>query len=266
MGILIAYLLGILTTIKPEDHNRNRDKRIADSHDSQRLPQGLLSVMCIPRALSDQEQAEKEHKERRETTSFWVRIGSLVILVIYAGFTILIWWANKQTTDLFSKQLESTQAAIVEIFQVTIEGPDPNHSALYSINARMRNSGNGIAHGVNLNLKITTWNLPNEEIVGTPISWEEAIGELPHTPDRDQQAILKTKAITIEDISLIDTTKQAILMSGTISFDNGFRRELINQPVCFVVESFPPDTQHLSSLQTCGNFELALAHWKARKR
>src|SRR5438094_3723839 len=105
MGMLIAYLLGILTTIKPEDQNRGRDSRIPDSHQSQPFPQGPISVVCIPRTLSDQEQAEKKKSKRRKSAAFWVQVGSLILLFVYAGFTILIWRSMKKDNDLSRQQL-----------------------------------------------------------------------------------------------------------------------------------------------------------------
>ena len=123
MGIFIAYLLGLLTAIKTKDDARGRDYRAADSHESKSLPNGPISVICIPRTPSDQEQTEKKKKERRETISFWVRIAGLVILVIYAGFTILIWRANKNSAETAIKELELSQRPWVSLENFSVDGP-----------------------------------------------------------------------------------------------------------------------------------------------
>src|SRR5216684_4096809 len=113
MGMLIAYLLGILTAIKPKDQNRYTDGRVSDSHQNQSFPQGSVPVVCIPRTLSDQEQAEKKKKRRRKAISFVVRIGSLVILFIYAGVTILIRCATKKSADAAMSAADTARDTLI---------------------------------------------------------------------------------------------------------------------------------------------------------
>jgi hypothetical protein len=95
MGILIAYLMGILTAIKAEDHHRGNKSQPSYRSEQQAFPNLPLSVVCIPPTLNEHEKAQRKKKDRNETISFWVGIGTLVILGIYAFFTILIWCAMK---------------------------------------------------------------------------------------------------------------------------------------------------------------------------
>lgn len=146
MGILIAYLLGLLTAIKPKDDNRARDHRSADSHERQSF-QGPISVICVPRTLSDQEQTEKGKKERHKTISFWVRIATLLIFVIYAGFTILIWRANKKAAETAAKELELSQRPWISLENFSVDGPlifDSN-GAHINISYEIKNTGHSPA-------------------------------------------------------------------------------------------------------------------------
>jgi hypothetical protein len=129
MGILIAYLLGILTASKPKDH---RAKHNADSsHPPQRQSpaDGPLSVICITPTKSKEESAEEEKKKRRETIKFRVELTGAFVLVIYTAFTILMWCANKKAAeaaksaaDTAAKQLEMTDRPWVAI-EVAITSP-----------------------------------------------------------------------------------------------------------------------------------------------
>jgi len=96
MGILIAYLLGILSTMKSKEQHSSPDNHSARSPNQQPLINGPISVVCIPPTLSDQERAEKKKKCRRETVKFWVEIVGAVMVFGYLFVTVLIWCANKQ--------------------------------------------------------------------------------------------------------------------------------------------------------------------------
>lgn len=102
MGILLAYLLGILSAINPKDRSRtDQNSQISI------LPDSPLQVTCVPRALSEEEKAKTRKKQKRETISFWVGNISLAVLVVYAGFTILIWRANKRSADAATRSTDN---------------------------------------------------------------------------------------------------------------------------------------------------------------
>src|ERR1700693_723353 len=123
MGMLVAYLLGILTAINSKDHNRARVPRVSNSNKSQPFPQGPLSVVCVPRTLTDREQAEKKKNKGRKAISFWVRIASLVLLAIYAGVTILIWCVTKKAGETATKELELSQRPCISLENFSIDSP-----------------------------------------------------------------------------------------------------------------------------------------------
>jgi hypothetical protein len=98
MGVLIAYLLGILTAIQ----RKNKDRRDTDQHndDDHTFPEGPISVVCIPPTLSDQDRAKQKTQKRRKNIKFLVQVGSLIVLIVYAGFTIAIWHQTKEANRI----------------------------------------------------------------------------------------------------------------------------------------------------------------------
>jgi hypothetical protein len=139
MGMLIAYLLGILTATKPEDYDRDRDKGIANFHEGQSFPQGPISVICLPRTRTDEEQAEKKKDKRRKAMSFWIRIAGFVVLAIYAGFTILIWSANKKAADATVRAADSQVAA--NRAWIVPDSPPQHKQVIEEANLEWHNAG-----------------------------------------------------------------------------------------------------------------------------
>ena len=105
MGVLIAYLLGILTTSKSKNHHAGHRSNSSDATQEQSPSDRPLSVVCIPPTESIEEKAKKEKKDRRETVAVVAEIVSAAILLLYFGVTILIWNANKKAADIASRQL-----------------------------------------------------------------------------------------------------------------------------------------------------------------
>ena len=140
MGILIAYLLGILTA----------KKTFPDSHKSQRLPAGQGCVICVPPVDSKEEETEKKNIKRRKTITFRVEMASAFVLFIYAVFTALIYCATKKAADAAksaadtaSKQLELAERPWVDT-AIAIDGP-----LVWNVN------------GMNVTVKVATRNIGN---------------------------------------------------------------------------------------------------------
>jgi hypothetical protein len=89
MGMLIAYVLGILTATKPAPTSQKCDH----------LPNGPFSVISIPPAPTEEEKAQQKKRRRRKTILYRVQIGSLAVLFIYAVVTTLIWRANTRVAE-----------------------------------------------------------------------------------------------------------------------------------------------------------------------
>ena len=97
MGILIAYLLGILSAVQSKNDNR-RPVNNETSKDRKSFPVPL-PVINMPPAPSDQERAKQEKKDSRDKWKFRFEVAGLIVLTVYAGFTIGIWYANKKAGD-----------------------------------------------------------------------------------------------------------------------------------------------------------------------
>jgi hypothetical protein len=101
MGVLIAYVLGILTAIQSKYHDGSSNHETSTSQQYKHSPNGPLAVVCIPPTPTKEEETEKKKYKRRKTILYRVKIGSLIVLFIYAGFTILIWCVMKgQLTEM----------------------------------------------------------------------------------------------------------------------------------------------------------------------
>src|ERR1017187_9841678 len=85
--------------MKPKNQNRSAHHTPPDSQQCQHFPNGPISVICVPPAPSSEEEAEKKKQKRRKTIKFRVEIAGIVILLVYAFFTILIWCATKKAAD-----------------------------------------------------------------------------------------------------------------------------------------------------------------------
>jgi hypothetical protein len=93
MGILLAYLLGILTALKPKQQGSGNHEQTSKSHSP-------LAVTLLPRSLSDEELTKIKKKEVRENKKYLIDKWTLIVLCIYAGFTIAIWWQTRTANQL----------------------------------------------------------------------------------------------------------------------------------------------------------------------
>ena len=139
MGILIAYLLGVWTAVKSKSQHIDREQSTyANNH--QVFPNdGPISVVCIPPPLSDTEKNKKQKTERRETIKFRVEVAGVVLLSIYAFFTILIWWANKKAADATNRAANSEVAA--NRAWIVPDFPPQDKKAISEVNLEWHNAG-----------------------------------------------------------------------------------------------------------------------------
>ncbi len=109
MGILIAYLLGILTAVKPKQQNRKSFDQYADYPQYQYAANGPIPVVCVPPPKTSKEERKEKKKERRETIKFWVEVIGAFLVAAYLLFTILIWRANKKSAEAAQGANENAQ-------------------------------------------------------------------------------------------------------------------------------------------------------------
>ena len=123
MGILIAYLLGILTASKPKNQHAGHNTYGPNPAHPQSPSDRPVSVKCIPPTESIEERTAKKKKERREAIKFVVEIVSAIILLLYFGVTVLIWCANKNSAEIAVKELELSQRPWVSLIDITVIRP-----------------------------------------------------------------------------------------------------------------------------------------------
>jgi hypothetical protein len=116
MGILIAYLLGILTASKPKNQPTDHNNYSAKPPYTKSPTDRPISIMCIPPPDSDEERANKKKKERRKAIKFWVEVVSAIALLSYLGVTVLIWRTS-------ANELELSQRPWVSITDIAIISP-----------------------------------------------------------------------------------------------------------------------------------------------
>ena len=146
MGILIAYLLGIWTTARIKNQHRGRGEQSSIASERQPFPNNPISVVCIPPPLTDTIKAKEQKKERRETIKFVVEVVGVVLLFIYASFTILIWWANNKAADATTRAANSEVAA--NRAWIVPDFPPQHKRVIEEANLEWHNAGKTPAIGV----------------------------------------------------------------------------------------------------------------------
>lgn len=96
MYALIAFLLGLLAARQPEKQSQNIQHE-TNRNNGKTLPDGPISVVCIPPTPTDEQAAKKKNNERRKIVKFWLEAGGLVVLIFYTTFAALQWSAMRQT-------------------------------------------------------------------------------------------------------------------------------------------------------------------------
>lgn len=114
MEFLLAYLIGVLTAIQGKNNGGKHVDTEAKKCNSNSFPDRPISVVSIPPPQTDQERTKQKKKERRQNITFWVGIATLVVLTVYAGFTIAIWYANKKAAQAAKVSADTARDALVK--------------------------------------------------------------------------------------------------------------------------------------------------------
>src|ERR1700743_3190257 len=104
MYYLIFYFLGLLTIVGTKKNNSANANAEANKNEKHCFPDRPISVVSLPPPQSDKERADQEKKKRRESVKFWVELFGLIVLIVYAGFTIAIWIAMQSQRDIMQQQ------------------------------------------------------------------------------------------------------------------------------------------------------------------
>jgi len=138
MGILIAYLLGVLSSVGRKNSNSHNIHTHADGGNRQTLPDGPISVVCVPPAKTDEERAKQKKSNRRKAIKFWAEIVGLIVLAIYTAFTGVTYWQIKKSAKEATEQFRADQRAWIAI-SVTSDRPKPGK--FFPIKMEIKNTG-----------------------------------------------------------------------------------------------------------------------------
>jgi hypothetical protein len=259
MGVLVAYLLGILTAIKHEHHDRDSDYNSSRPPKDQPFPNGHLNVTCIPPSPSKEEAAEKKKSKRRKAITFWVQIGSLVVLLVYAGFTILIWCAMRRANELTRKQLEATTAAFLRIEVLhSLQKEEANFGL------SLANPGHAVARNVSVEFIVTIRSLPDERVIkSVSPPWSLTIPEMEASPS-PVPGELYAFNLSSQEVQALKNTEETVRLEGKITYDNGFGKQVRSICTSALLGEFK-DGGNVDTLYNCSEFKSRLALFLAEK-
>ena len=181
MYVLIAYLLGVLSCVRHKNGNSANADTHANRSNNQALPDGPLSVVCIPPAPTNEESTEQKKSKRRKTIKFWAEIVGLIVLTIYTATTIALWLAAKEANKQVRTQWSAEHRPWIGSGEIEVRQPSfvfyPNNPPMmktqfnFTIEVPIKNFGNSPAFHV---ATIITGTL-TEQIAGPPTLEERMV-------------------------------------------------------------------------------------------
>jgi hypothetical protein len=256
-GFLVAWFLSATSQNRGPSARSDRDPL------PERVPsQSSSAVFAIPRP-SVQASNSQEHDNTPPRKKWRDILGTLSTIVLLVANIILALATMKQVS-LLGEQLETTQAAIVNITRISTDDVQPDGKSR-TLTVAFKNAGKGIAHYVRISLKISYKDLPGKLAISSEpgVSWEIPVGELKPSPENEPNDSMEIKVISIdhERALQIDSVQQTMFVEGEVLFDNGFRK--IRQPVCWALVSTPPNTlaSRGANFQQCNAADAAWEYW-----
>ncbi len=110
MGVLIAYLLGILSAIKHKPHGKRDAFATGQEHNPSPSP---VVIFNPPPTLTDEERAEKERQKRREKFRTGLEVAGFIVLFFYTTFNGFMYWEMRKATEAAKRALEVTERAYI---------------------------------------------------------------------------------------------------------------------------------------------------------
>lgn len=188
-----------------------------------------LTELQSPRAKPDSKGSRKEEKHWLDYVTFALELIGLIVLCIYAGYTIKIYCANQQAADaahdtlieiqkqtkLARQQLVGTQAAIVRDDQPNWDISKGRFAAL------LLNDGAVTATHVELKAEVFKQSIPDGKIIGTPFiieAHDEVIASKGHLDPSVTIPSWHTYTVEAKDWP----GHEAFVYKGRFSYDDGF--------------------------------------------
>jgi len=174
--------------------------------------------------------------------------------------------ATTDQTKLLRQQLVGSQAAVIEAkFQLP-------QADMREFEVKIRNTGHVIASDIHIAFEVFQANLPDEGIVRHLYQREIIIPKLSPSNDWDNHSYPINPPANL--IELVKTMNGAVLIKGTMSYDNGFPEHLgdrqTDPPFCFAYFNFYWDngksTGTPDSLLRCSDVPRAIADWSESQR
>jgi len=271
MAALIAYVLGPLTAVQAKNKNRKYADNESRKGDCKSFPDFPIPVVNIRPAPTDQERAEQQKENSRKAIKFWAEVAGIVVLIVYTGFTIGIYFANQKAaeasqkaltevqtqTTLMRQQLVGTQAAVVSI----IDYPGIEQNDILDLG--IRNDGHVIAHKIDVKVMVSKEGLSH---YAASASWECGF-QLPIlAPSVSYNHQCTLKGLSNESWRLIKRMEETIAIDGTITYDNGF--EIVRESFC---RRYVPQIKTKYGMEgsnnflTCDQFRAVIEHLHARQ-
>jgi len=220
----------------------------------------VTSELRIPDASLKNYEEGQSKNYRLQWVTLIVTTLSLIVLMVYAGYTIRIYRANekaaqaahdtlgevqKQTT-LMRQQLVGTQSAVV-VFNAPspLIDPYPLVSRQFNISTGLRNEGHIIANNVELHLVVQSLRIATGARFGKQWRCDYAIGVMPpstvNRPAEYRQCFVD--GISKSEFDLLNSMESTIGVEGFYGYDNGFG-ETKRQQFCLRYQPFVKTKTH----------------------
>jgi hypothetical protein len=112
---LIAYILGLLTAIRDKNQSRDRSNQTTNTCNCKLLPDGPITVVCIPPPKSDEDKTADKKGNRRKAIKFWVEVSGVFLLLVYTVFTGYQAYLTRKSTNATIEFFRSDERAWIEI-------------------------------------------------------------------------------------------------------------------------------------------------------
>jgi hypothetical protein len=235
MGYLIAYLLGIVSALKPSKKSVNSIPPNAEPADENQCRKPLVFFRTkIPPSPQSSAQSGQccYHKTPwwkavLETLTFVAAVGAAVATGIYAHITSQMWGEMQQQTALLKRQTEaSLQAIITKQFRLTW----PEKRAYLSV--ILDNRGKVIASDISANLKLFKVSLPDRKVMANLPDWRIDHPQILPSPDLPIEKGIYVD-VSQEELTGHQGMPRGIKIMGDFTYLNGF--SVVSYPICIYV-------------------------------
>jgi hypothetical protein len=206
----------------------------------------------------------------------YVEILGITLLAIYTGFTIAMYFANKEAADAAriaaraaAEQSALSRQTIVNTYGAEIPRERPSPATIpddlelfgrSGIGMNFINIGKSPAHGFSADVVMKRETIPAYSVIGVAqqrhaaksrmAPYQESDAPPGSTPD-SAHVSFDTSMFTRRDIDCFNSWKETIEVSGTFQYENGFG-EVVRETFCFLYTKRPQHVFIQSGASTGG--------------